>query len=118
MTNVFPYRTVVLLPDMLGVISTAPAHVGGVRGVAVDGLNQVTVTGGADSCVKFWHFGKLQLLETVKLSSQVARLRLHREATMLAVATDDFIVAIFDIETRKVVRRFLGHRNTITDMVC
>ena len=36
---------------------------------------------------------------------------------MLAVARDDFHVDVIDIDTRKVVRQFIGHDNRITDMV-
>ncbi len=57
----------------------SPAHNGAVRGVVIDGLNQFTATGGADSCVKFWKFKSRELLDAVELESQVARLVLHRE---------------------------------------
>lgn len=36
---------------------------------------------------------------------------------MLAVATDDFTVVIIDCDVKKVVRKFQGHSNKITDMV-
>ena len=36
---------------------------------------------------------------------------------MLAVARDDFIINVVDIDTREVVRKFFGHLNKITDMV-
>jgi len=38
-------------------------------------------------------------------------------SSMLAVARDDFVVNIIDIDTRKVVRKFAGHDNRLTDMV-
>jgi hypothetical protein len=38
-------------------------------------------------------------------------------SSMMAVARDDFHVYIIDIDTRKVVRKFIGHDNRITDMV-
>ena len=62
-----------------GFIFMILAHKGAVRGVAVDALNQMTVTGGADCCVKFWKFKTKQLLETVTLETQVAFIRLHRD---------------------------------------
>ena len=103
---------------MLTLHSLIPsAHSGSVRGVAVDGLNQITVTAGADGLLKFWRFKNRALLETVSLNSQASRLLLHRESSMLAVATDDFSVGIVDVDTRKIIRRFTGHRNTVTDMV-
>lgn len=36
---------------------------------------------------------------------------------MLAIATDDFAVSIIDCDVKKVVRKFRGHSNKITDMV-
>ncbi|CAH1267292.1 WDR36 [Branchiostoma lanceolatum] len=92
------------------------AHNASVRGVAVDGLNQVTVTGAADCLLKFWKFKSKQLLHTLELDSPVSQMVLHRESNMLAVACDDFMVVVVDMETRRVVRRFSGHRNRITDM--
>ncbi|KAK3090298.1 hypothetical protein FSP39_010724 [Pinctada imbricata] len=92
------------------------AHECAVRGVATDGLNQITVTAGADGRVKFWRFKRKELLETVKLSDQISHILLHRESSMLAVALDDFQVFIIDLDTRRVVRRFTGHKNAVTDM--
>jgi U3 small nucleolar RNA-associated protein 21 len=36
---------------------------------------------------------------------------------MLAVATDDFKVLVIDCDVKRVVRRFSGHKNKISDMV-
>ena len=36
---------------------------------------------------------------------------------MLAVALDTFKVKIIDLDTRRIVRNFSGHRSRITDMV-
>ena len=36
---------------------------------------------------------------------------------MLALACDDFMVVVVDIRTKRIVRRFAGPANTITDMV-
>ena len=56
-----------------------PAHKGAVRGVVTDALNQVTITAGADTCVKFWKFKKRDLMETLKLDCQISRMTLHRD---------------------------------------
>ena len=56
-----------------------PAHKGAVRGVATDGLNQVTITAGADTCVKFWKFKTKELMETLTLDCQISRMTLHRD---------------------------------------
>ena len=38
-------------------------------------------------------------------------------SSMLGVALDDFTVTVVDIDTRRTVRVFTGHLNTVTDMV-
>ena len=55
------------------------AHLGPVQGVAVDGLNQVTISAGRDGEVKFWHFKRKQLLDSVKLTACLDKILLHRE---------------------------------------
>jgi hypothetical protein len=36
---------------------------------------------------------------------------------MLAVSTDEFSVLIIDCDIKKIVRKFVGHSNKISDMV-
>jgi len=36
---------------------------------------------------------------------------------MLAVSTDEFSVIIIDCDIKKIVRKFVGHSNKISDMV-
>lgn len=100
-----------------GSYGASKAHEGAIRGVAVDGLNQVTVTGAADSCLKFWHFKQKTLLGSLKMSSFISRLTLHRDSSMLAVALDDLTVAVVDVDTRTIVRSFQGHKASVTDLV-
>ncbi|XP_055056908.1 WD repeat-containing protein 36 isoform X1 [Misgurnus anguillicaudatus] len=92
------------------------AHAGPVRGVAVDGLNQLTVSVGADQLVKIWKFKSKELLHTHSLPAAPACSLLHRDSGMLAIALDDFTVNILDLETRRIVRRFSGNRGQINDM--
>ncbi|XP_077146374.1 WD repeat-containing protein 36 [Ranitomeya variabilis] len=92
------------------------AHDGAVRGVVVDGLNQMTITVGSDKLIKFWKFKSKQLMHTIDLMVSPTSILLHRESGMLAVALDDFSINAFDIETCKLVRRFPGHNGKINDM--
>nr|CAD7427750.1 unnamed protein product [Timema monikensis] len=94
------------------------AHNGPVRGVATDGLNQVTITGGSDCLVKFWSFkppGKAPL-SILRLEEPVNMFCSHRESSMLAVALQDYTVVVVDIDIRSVVRKFLGHSGQVTTM--
>ncbi|KAK3592873.1 hypothetical protein CHS0354_004097 [Potamilus streckersoni] len=92
------------------------AHSCSVQGVAVDGLNQVTVTAGLNGEIKFWRFKRKDFLESLTLEKLISQILLHRESSMLAVALDNFQILIVDIDTRRVVRTFVGHGSSITDM--
>ncbi|KAM4532220.1 WD repeat-containing protein 36 [Fundulus diaphanus] len=92
------------------------AHSGVVRGVATDTLNQLTLTCGSDWLLKFWRFKTRKQEEVLKLSAAPAGMKLHRDSGMLATALDDFTLAVVDIETRRVVRKFAGHHGNITGM--
>ncbi|KAL4237143.1 WD repeat-containing protein 36 [Mactra antiquata] len=87
-----------------------------VQGLCVDGLNQMTVSAGRNGDVKFWKFKTKELIDTCELKTTVYRLLLHRESSMLAVGMDDFTIIIIDLDTRRIVRKFIGHDNRLTDM--
>ncbi|XP_071800159.1 WD repeat-containing protein 36-like [Asterias amurensis] len=99
-----------------GSYGSQKAHEGAIRGVIVDGLNQIVITGASDSKLKFWNFKSKKLLGHLTLNAAVNQMLLHRESSMLAVGMDDFVVVIVDIDLRRVVRRFKGHQNRVTDM--
>ena len=40
---------------------------------------------------------------------------LHRDSALLAVACEDYSMAVVDIEGERVVRTFTGHTNRVTD---
>ncbi|XP_058128820.1 WD repeat-containing protein 36 [Anopheles ziemanni] len=97
------------------------AHREYVRGLASDNLNQFVVSGAADGLLKFWHFKQAHKtsvkipVDTVDVGEPITLLRSHRESAMVCAALDDFTVLLVDLDTRAVVRRFQGHRGTITD---
>ncbi|XP_029427694.1 WD repeat-containing protein 36 isoform X2 [Rhinatrema bivittatum] len=92
------------------------AHEGAVRGVAVDGLNELTITAGSDRQIKFWKFKTFVLVHTTDLSSPPNVVLLQRDSGMLGIASDDFSICVVDIETRKIVRKFSGHKGQINDL--
>ncbi|XP_037385232.2 WD repeat-containing protein 36 [Talpa occidentalis] len=92
------------------------AHKGSVRGVAVDGLNQLMVTTGSEGLLKFWNFKNKILIHSMSLSSSPNIMLLHRDSGILGLALDDFSICVLDIETRKIVREFSGHQGQINDM--
>ncbi|XP_043835608.1 WD repeat-containing protein 36 isoform X1 [Dromiciops gliroides] len=92
------------------------AHEGAVRGVAVDGLNQLTITAGSEGLLKFWNFKSKMLIHTTNLNSSPNIILLHRDSGILGIASDDFSLSVIDIETRRTVREFFGHQGQINDM--
>ncbi|XP_038026706.2 WD repeat-containing protein 36 isoform X1 [Anas platyrhynchos] len=92
------------------------AHEGSIRGLAVDGLNQLTITAGSEGLIKFWKFKTKDLVHSTDLSSSPSGILLHRDSGILGIAFDDFSISVFDIETRKIVRKFSGHHGRINDM--
>ncbi|NXV36831.1 WDR36 protein, partial [Rissa tridactyla] len=92
------------------------AHEGAIRGVAVDGLNQLIITAGSEGLIKFWKFKTKDLVYCTELSSSSSGILLHRDSGILGIAFDDFSISVLDIETRKIVRTFPGHHGRINDM--
>ncbi|XP_054162856.1 WD repeat-containing protein 36-like [Oppia nitens] len=92
------------------------AHSAAVRGIASDGLNQLVISGGNDSLLKFWRFNGKELLANLTLDAPVNQLVFHKESSLLAVSLDNFYVNVVDCETRRIIRILGPHGNRITDM--
>ncbi|GFQ91859.1 WD repeat-containing protein 36 [Trichonephila clavata] len=92
------------------------AHEGHVRGVSIDCLSQVVISGGSDKLLKFWKVKDLNEIEALELEHNVSKMVVHRESGMLAVALDNFLILLVDIETRRIVRRFDDNGGSISDM--
>ncbi|KAF7281628.1 hypothetical protein GWI33_004488 [Rhynchophorus ferrugineus] len=93
------------------------AHDVAVRGVAADTLNQMTITGDSTGLIKFWRFKckGTEYFAKVNVEEPISFFTLHRDSSMLAVALEDFTISVVDIETWRVVRKFVGHTGQITD---
>lgn len=66
---------------------------------------------------QIWNFSTGKLRAIIKVKSPVTHMELHRGNNLAALATADFIVRLFDVETRRVVRIFQGHGGRVTDLV-
>merc|ERR1719383_994256 len=93
-----------------------PAHKNPLRGVAADGLNQQVITGDGMGILKFWRFKSLELIQKLALDSELSFFRLHRDSNLLASALENFSLALVDIDSSTVVRRFSGHTAGISDV--
>lgn len=96
---------------------TPKAHDSSVRGVTTDSLNQLTISGSSDCKIKFWKFKNkgADPVTTLTLDEPISFFRSHSESSMLAVALEDFDIFIIDSDTRRIVRKFVGHTAQITD---
>lgn len=55
------------------------------------------------------------MLRQLNLKEPVSFFRSYHESSMLAVALEDFSLMVIDVDTRTVVRKFVGHSAQITD---
>lgn len=92
------------------------AHEEAVTSIVSDGLNKTIVTASLDGKVRCWDFKSMTLLHEVNLDISISHMILYRDSGLLAVASDDLVVRMFDTETWKLVRRFSGHTSPVTDM--
>lgn len=99
-----------------GTFGNPTAHSDAVRGVVTDGLNQFVVSGGQEGELRFWRMKDNKGVKKLPLDSGIAKMILHRESNLLAVALDDWSAQVIDIDTKNIVRKLYGHSNQITDI--
>ncbi|XP_073818920.1 WD repeat-containing protein 36 [Musca autumnalis] len=95
-----------------------PAHKAAIRGIACDNLSQVVVTGCSTGLLKFWHFkDKLEKPFAIKkLTEGIVLMRCHRESAMIAIALENFVLLVLDMDTKVIIRKFEGHSAKINDV--
>lgn len=87
-----------------------------VRGLVTDNLNQWLVTGDQEGRMQWWDFHKGVKDKCITLEGGIYNMIIHRDSGLFAAALDDWSIAVFDIDTKTVVRNFYGHVNQITDL--
>ncbi|RGB38492.1 Utp21 specific WD40 associated putative domain-containing protein [Rhizophagus diaphanus] len=91
-------------------------HVKSISGLASDPVNRILISSSLDGTVKIWDFHTAKVLHTIKIMSPISAMLFHCNNDLLAIISDDLCIRVIDIETRKVVREFWGHRNRISDL--
>src|SRR5437879_6595359 len=66
---------------------------------------------------KICDFNKTKVLDTIDIKSPITLLRFQKKNELLAISSDDLCIRVIDVDTRKIVREFWGHKNRITDLV-
>lgn len=89
-------------------VSEHRAHDGSVRGLAVDSLDIVLISGGSDLKLRIWNFKTGALYMTTTCDAPILNLELHRENNLLAIALENNNIEVMDLETRALIRKFNG----------
>eukprot|EP00696_Hemimastix_kukwesjijk_P003618 gnl/Hemi2/14424_TR4887_c0_g1_i1.p1 gnl/Hemi2/14424_TR4887_c0_g1~~gnl/Hemi2/14424_TR4887_c0_g1_i1.p1 ORF type:complete len:937 (-),score=245.99 gnl/Hemi2/14424_TR4887_c0_g1_i1:109-2919(-) len=92
------------------------AHSGPVTGIATDATNLRVITTSTDATVKVWNFRTLSAICSMEVGSPVSRMVYNHDSSLVAVACDDWVLRMFDVDTQKLVRVLRGHSNVITDL--
>lgn len=92
------------------------AHDGAIYGLGVDDCNRYLVSAGLDKKIRVWDFAKKVLKGEMHVDSAISRVAHHSGTGLLVAACDDLVLRMYDVEALRLVRRFMGHTDRITDM--
>ncbi|KAJ1729073.1 rRNA-processing protein utp21 [Coemansia biformis] len=95
---------------------TFAGHAKAVTGIQADACNLRVYSTSLDGTLRAWDFATGEQVGCVELPSTPSRMAMHVEGGLLACACDDASVRVVDTESLRVVRKFAGHRNRITDL--
>ncbi|KAI0062315.1 Utp21-domain-containing protein [Artomyces pyxidatus] len=87
-----------------------------VTGLATDALNRVVIASTLDGTVNFFDFHAARLEATLIIPTSIVSMSLHRDSNLLALISDDHVVRLVDIETRRIVREFNGFGGRVLDL--
>ncbi|GAB4849172.1 hypothetical protein Ancab_003982 [Ancistrocladus abbreviatus] len=92
------------------------AHDGEVVGVACDSTNALLISAGYHGDLKVWDFKGLQLKSRWEVGCPLLKIVYHRLNGLLATVADDLVIRLYDVVALRMVRKFEGHTDRITDM--
>ncbi|CAO2838503.1 unnamed protein product [Amaranthus hypochondriacus] len=92
------------------------AHDGEVVGVACDSTNTLMITAGYYGDIKVWDFRGRELKSRWEVGCHVIKIVYHRPNGLLATVADDLVIRIFDVVALRMVRKFEGHKDRVTDI--
>ncbi|CAM6100981.1 unnamed protein product [Calypogeia fissa] len=92
------------------------AHEGAIVGLACDATNTLLLSAGCDDQIKVWDFKVGELKSTITLGSTPVKIAYHPGNGLLAVASDDKVLRLYDVVAVRMVRLFQGHTDRITDL--
>ncbi|GKV20475.1 hypothetical protein SLEP1_g30599 [Rubroshorea leprosula] len=92
------------------------AHHGEVIGVACDSTNSLMISAGYHGDIKVWDFKGRELKSRWEVGCPLVKIVYHRLNGLLATVADDLIIRLFDVGALRMVRKFEGHADRITDL--
>ncbi|XP_073271083.1 U3 small nucleolar RNA-associated protein 21 homolog [Primulina huaijiensis] len=92
------------------------AHAGEVVGIACDSTNTIMISAGYHGDVKVWDFKGRDLKSRWEIGSSLVKIVYHRYNGLLATVADDLVIRLFDVTALRIVRKFEGHADRITDV--
>ncbi|GLT28646.1 hypothetical protein SLA2020_035620 [Shorea laevis] len=92
------------------------AHHGEVIGVACDSTNTLMISAGYHGDIKVWDFKGRELKSRWEVGCPLVKIVYHRLNGLLATVADDLIIRLFDVGALRMVRKFEGHTDRITDL--
>ncbi|KAJ1260095.1 hypothetical protein BS78_10G205900 [Paspalum vaginatum] len=92
------------------------AHDGEVVGLACDTTNGSLISAGYHGDIKVWDFKTCKLKSRLDVDKSVTKISYHRANGLLATVAEDMLLILFDTVAMKMVRRFEGHTDRITDL--
>ncbi|XP_004513123.1 U3 small nucleolar RNA-associated protein 21 homolog [Cicer arietinum] len=96
--------------------SRSCAHDGEVVGVACDSTNTLMISAGYQGDLKVWDFKERSLKSRWEIGCSVVKIVYHRYNGLLATVADDLTIRLFDVVALRLVRKFEGHTDRITDL--
>ncbi|CAK8533851.1 unnamed protein product [Lathyrus sativus] len=96
--------------------SRSCAHDSEVVGVACDSTNTYMISAGYHGDIKVWDFKGRGLKSRWEIGCSVVKIVYHRYNGLLATVADDLTIRLFDIVALRLVRKFEGHTDRITDL--
>lgn len=91
------------------------AHDGEVIGIACDSTNTIMISAGFSGDVKVWDFKGRVLKSRWEIGCSLVKIVYHRYNGLLATVADDLVIRLFDVVAVRMVRKFEGHSDRITD---
>lgn len=96
--------------------SDAQFHTKDVTGIFIDVTNAHMVSSSLDMQLLFWDFESQKCMHCIKLKCEVLILKGYRDGNFIATVGLDNIIRIYDVNSRKLSRRLIGHKREITDI--